>query len=154
MKKVFLTLFIVFCIGIGIASVVLTQTVPVIVMTETDIEIRFPDAANPGWIGGDNPQYTLGTIIYVNEPIGTPKSTLKLGVQETFEVEMFDSTITEPRKADIPITMTSIPSKKAKTFEVRTRCRYAGDIDDDAGEWTISTLFRVIGATGPPSLVR
>lgn len=136
------------------AANVTTQTVPDIVITQADVEIRFPDAADPGWIAGANPRYTVGAITYADEPVGVSKSTLKLGVQETFEVEMFDSTVAEPRKAIIPITLTSLPGKKAKTFEVRTRCRYEGDIDDDAGVWTVSPLYRVIGATGPPSLTR
>lgn len=152
MKKLFFVLSIM-CFGV-IAGVVFTQAIPGIIVTATDVEIRFPDANEPGWIGGENPHYTVGAITYLSEPIGTPKHTLKLGVEEIFEVEMFDSTVSDPRKAIIPVTFTSLPSKRAKTFEVRTRCRYEGDIDEDAGVWTESPLYRVIGATGPPSLVR
>lgn len=125
------------------------QTVPEIVITDADIEIRFSTSANPVWINGDDPAqtaFTVGPISYSSEPLSTAVThTTKLNEPEIWEVELWGFTGDPFRKAVFVITVYEAP---ARIFELRTRNRYAGDTM--TSPWNISDADKVIGKTEKP----
>ena len=121
-----------------------------IVVTLADIEIRFPDASDPGWINGaetEQPYFSVDSIVYSPEAVSTSLThTTKLNEPETWEAGLFQP-LGEPfRKVIFIIT---IHEARAKEFELRMRNRYYGA--EEAGPFSDpSDRDRIIGKPEKP----
>lgn len=132
------------------------QTIPETVVTDADVEIRFPTAADPEppWINGgdvEQPYFSVGPISYSPEPLSVDiKHTTKLNEPETWEAEMYRLPAEPFRKVIFVITLHEVPTRR---FELHLRNRYEGETG--AGPWSVvSVVDKAIGKTGKPGHVR
>ena len=132
-----------------ISLIIILLTVPAafgqraVVMTNADIQVRFPTADDPTWRAPD----AVVSISYSFAPMGVHVDVMKLG-DATWESEMWGSTPEAFMKAVIVISVNSIPSPKDRRMEVRVRNRYENTTE--SGPWSEPGWVDVIGKPKPP----
>lgn len=116
----------------------------VYIVTDQDIEIRFPGDEGESWAAA-----CVVSITYSPDRVGAHNPTTRLGGQVWEGLLQADEPLLG--KAVMAIDVTSLPDPNRRTMEFHFRVRVADTSPEIVTEWSESRSVRIIGRPGRPS---
>ena len=136
-----------------LVSVLTLPAMAGLVVTPADVQIRFPDAAEP-----DSVWYVIDVqnINYFTEPVGAHNDKAKLREVQTWE-GLLQEAQPELGKVRFEITILSMPkvagsNQDARDMELQFRVRYVRpDATETIGDYSDFNSVTIIGKPGQPA---